>query len=140
MTITDREFALLVRRSLERGVPSGVVADIFGLDKALVGDMQREVHVTMYGTDDQAEYLENIQWAVLDKAHWMIQHGSAAEAVAMARSVFGKQLSLAGKRTPEHQQAKIDELEEVMREMREGAPSASGEASPFVVTGAVEDA
>ena len=91
-------YEALLRRSLERGVPSGVVADVFELPADVVKEMAKEVKVTRFGTADQGEYLENIQWETLERTQQMVRTGTPDQVARIATAVFGKQIQAAGKR------------------------------------------
>ena len=91
-------YEALVRRALEHGVPSGVVATIFELAPEVTKELAREVRVATYGTADRAEYLEHIEWMTLRRTAEVIEHGNPAEAARVAASVLGRQIAAAGKR------------------------------------------
>lgn len=131
--ITEAEFELLVRRSLENGVPSGIVSAIFGLDEAVVKRVRTDVLVKAYGTADQAEYLEWVEWKTLERCYQIVEHGTPAEVSRVATTVLGRQIARRSKATGETQRATMEELAQAMEEMRTGTAPV-GEPSRFVVT------
>ncbi len=128
----------LVTRSLEEGVPPSVVARIFEIDVKLVKDVLSEVRVRAYGTDDMAEYLEHVQWGALAEAFDIIRHGSYQDRTRFTAAILGKQLAVAGRRTPEGQRELQSRLEEILDKQRTGRSAAQSRPSEFVV-GAAPD-
>jgi len=125
-------YEALVRRSLEHGVPSEVVSEVFSLPPDLCKEMRREVLVAEYGTADQAEYLEHLQWRTLKRAGQIIDHGSVADANRVAGAVLGRQIAAAGKRPSEGTREAIDDLMDHMKGIRE-SPSKATPPGRFVV-------
>lgn len=128
----------LIRRSLEHGVPHEIVAAVFEIPADITKEMQREVRVSQFGTADQAEYLDHLQWLTLKRVGQTIEHGSPAEASRVATAVFGRQIAAAGKRPSEGMSEARRELMDAMSGMRdgEGIPTGPGR---FVLGGATED-
>lgn len=132
MAITAAEFETLVRRSLSCGVPTSVVAEVFALTEDVVRQAKREVLSEAYGTADQAEYLEWLQWRTLERCFAIIEKGSPADVTRIATTVLGRQIATAGKRTSEVQRDALEQLERRLSEMRQ-APTAAAEPGRFVV-------
>jgi hypothetical protein len=131
-------YEALIRRSLENGVPHQIVAATFELPVDVVKEMQREVHVTQYGTADQSEYLDHIQWLTLKRAAQMIEHGSPAEAAKVASAVLGRQIAAAGKRPSDQLTKARTELLAAFAQTR-GGEAQRGRAGRFVVGNATMD-
>ena len=125
-------YEALLRRSLERGVPSGVVAAVFELPLDVVKEMAKEVKVTRFNTADQGEYLEHIQWETLERVEQMIRSGTPDQAARIATAVFGKQIQAAGRRPSSALEEQRGELMDAFRDIREGGPRQSS-AGRFVV-------
>jgi hypothetical protein len=125
-------YELLVRRCLESGVPTGVVADVFELPADVVKELQKLVRVERYGTADMAEYLDNIQWQTLERAQQMLDDGSPEQAARIVSAVFGKQIAAAGKRPSEGLEAQRAEMMAALTGMRDGGV-ADSEPGRFVV-------
>lgn len=125
-------YELLVRRSLEAGVPPGVVAAIFELTTDVAKELQRQVRVERYGTADMAEYLDQIQWQTLERAQQLLEGGSPEQAARIVNSVFGKQIANAGKRPSSALEEQRAELMAAMKGVREGA-AVGGGPGRFVV-------
>jgi hypothetical protein len=119
-------YELLVRRSLEAGVPPGVVAGIFELTTDVAKELQRQVRVERYGTADMAEYLDSIQFQTLERAQQLLEEGSPEQAARIVNSVFGRQLANAGKRPSSALEEQRAELMAAMKGVREGTASGSG--------------
>ena len=128
----------LIRRSLEHGVPHEIVAAVFEIPADIAKEMQREVRVVQFGTADQAEYLDHLQWLTLKRVGQTIEHGSPAEASRVATAVFGRQIAAAGKRPSEGMSEARRELMEAMAGMRDG-PARPSMPGRFVLGGATED-
>jgi hypothetical protein len=124
-------YEALVRRSLERGVPSNIVAQVFELPPDVVKEMQREVRVATYNTADQAEYLDYIQWETLRRTEEMIRTGSPDQVARIATAVLGRQIQAAGKRPSSALEDQRAELMEAFRSIRE-APAIVRSAGRFV--------
>jgi hypothetical protein len=137
--VTDAELLLIVRRCLSFGVPSGVVGDVFGLDRDYVERIRRELLVGEYGTADQAEYLEWLQWRALDRCQWIVDHGSPADVTKVATAVLSRQLVTQGKRTSDAQRQAMERISGRLADMREGVGKRTDTTTPFVVAGARED-
>ena len=122
------EFQFLVTRSLELGVPTHIVGELFELPQATAKDIQRQVRVTQFGTDDQAEFVENLQWRALQEADRMLRSGSPDQAMKIVTSTFGRQIQAAGNRPSDKVTERRNELMETLRSMRESpaAPAAPG--------------
>jgi hypothetical protein len=125
-------FEALLRRSLERGVPSQAVADIFEMPLDVVKDMVREVKVEQFGTADKDEYTDNLQWLTLQRTEQVIRTGSPDQVARIATTVFGKQIQAAGKRPSSALEDQRKELMETFGHIRE-APPALARAGRFVV-------
>jgi hypothetical protein len=113
-------YEALLRRSLERGVPSGVVAEVFDMPVDVVKEMAKEVKVTRFNTADQGEYLENLQWETLERVEQMIRTGSPEQAARIATAVFGKQIQAAGRQPSSALVEQQADIMEAFAEIREG--------------------
>ena len=114
-------YEALLRRSLERGVPSAAVAEIFELPLDVVRELAKEVKVARFNTADQGEYLENIQWLTLERTEQMIRTGTPDQVARISTAVLGKQIAAAGRRPSsalEEQRAEIMEAFAGVRESR----------------------
>ena len=125
-------FEALVRRSLERGVPTQAVADIFDLPLDVCKEMAKECKVTRFGTADQGEYTDYLQWETLQRTEHILRTGSADQVARIATTVFGRQIQAAGRRPSGALEEQREELMEVFRGIREGPPLAAS-AGRFVV-------
>jgi len=125
-------YEALLRRSLERGVPTGVVAEVFELPPDVVKEMAKEVKVTRFNTADQGEYLEYLQWLALERTEQMIRSGTPDQAAKIAAAVFGKQIQAAGRRPSS---ALVESQADIMEAFAEIRGSGSKPARPgrFVV-------
>jgi hypothetical protein len=126
------EFQFLVTRSLELGVPTHIVGELFELPQATAKDIQRQVRVTQFGTDDQAEFVENLQWRALQEADRMLRSGSPDQAMKIVTSTFGRQIQAAGNRPSDKVTERRNELMETFRSMRE-SPTAPATPGRFVL-------
>lgn len=115
-------FEALLRRSLERGVPAAAVADIFEMPEDVIKEMERELKVERFGTDDQGKYLENLQWLTLQRTEQILRTGSPDQVARIATTVFGRQIAAAGRRPSGALEDQRSELLEALRHVREGAP------------------
>jgi hypothetical protein len=131
-------YEALLRRSLERGVPTGVVAEVFELPVDVVKDMAKEVKVERFGTADQGEYLENLQWQTLERTEQMIRTGSPDQVARISTAVFGKQIQAAGRRPSSALEEQRAELMDAFRDIREGGPRQT-RAGRFVVGNVATD-
>jgi hypothetical protein len=129
--MTGPELEKVVKALLGRGVPSAIVADVFGLDLELVKKAQSQGRVERYGTDDMTEYVEQMNWEAIEEARRIIQHGSSTEKSRMLGMVLGKQVALTGRRTPESVRNSQLAVVEMMERMREGRAEPVA-ASPFI--------
>jgi hypothetical protein len=118
-------YEALLRRSLERGVPSGVVAAVFDMPVDVVKEMAKEVKVSRFNTADQGEYLENLQWETLERVEQMIRTGSPEQAARIATAVFGKQIQAAGRRPSSAATERQSEILEALAGVREGSAGSS---------------
>jgi hypothetical protein len=114
-------YEALLRRSLERGVPSGVVAEVFELPVDVVKEMAKEVKVARFGTADQGEYLENLQWETLERTEQMIRNGTPDQVARITTAVFGKQIQAAGRRPSSALEEQRAEIMEAFAGIRESA-------------------
>jgi hypothetical protein len=119
-------YQALLKRSLERGVPSDALADIFELPVDVVKEMAKEVKIERFGTHDQAEYLENLQWITLERTEQIIRHGSPDQVARIATTVFGRQIAVASKRPSSALEEQRADILEMFRGVRESAPRATG--------------
>ena len=126
------EFQFLVTRSLELGVPTHIVGELFELPQATAKDIQRQVRVTQFGTDDQAEFVENLQWRALQEADRMLRSGSPDQAMKIVTSTFGRQIQAAGNRPSDKVTERRNELMETFRSMRE-SPTPPASPGRFVL-------
>jgi hypothetical protein len=132
--ITGEETEVLVERLLSEGVPSGVVARVFALEESLIREAQHSVRIKHYGTDDLAEYTEQLQWDALAHAREVLATGSAVDKARILNTVFGKQIALNARRTPESTRKAQESLIDVLRKQREGdIQPRSEDDNPFVV-------
>jgi hypothetical protein len=118
-------YEALLKRSLERGVPSAAVADIFELPLETVKEMAREVRVERFNTHDQAEYVEFLQMEALERTQQIIRKGSPDQVARIATTVFGRQIAAAGKRPTTTAEDNRTELMEAFTQVRDGAPRAT---------------
>ena len=130
--ITAKEFEDIAVAMLTEGVPPGVVARVLRLDPDLVKQAQSKLRIRKYGTDDMTEYLEQIQWDTLDEVRTIIRQGSPADKVRFAAVMFGKQIAVASRRTPEKTREVTDRVTAMLEEMRIGEPREPRARSEFV--------
>jgi hypothetical protein len=129
--VTGDELERVVKALLSRGVPSAIVADVFGLDLDLVKLAQSEGRVERYGTDDMTEYVEQMNWEAIEEARRIIHSGSSTEKSRMLGMVLGKQVALTARRTPESVRNSQSAVFDLMEKMREG-PAPRADPSPFI--------
>ena len=122
MTITSAELRVIVERLLSEGVPSTVVARSFDLDTDVVREALSGVRARQYGTDDIAEYVEQMQWDAVARAREVIASGGP-EATRFVSSILGKQMTQVQKRTPEGQRARTEAVLDALARARDGAGS-----------------
>lgn len=137
------ELELIVESLLVEGVPPGIVARVFELEPDLVKDIQRQVRVKRYGTDDLTEFTEQLQWDAIDKAREVIFKGSAVDSTRFVSAILGKQIALAARRTPDSQRRATDAVLKLFEDMRTGEPDADPEEeeqSKFVAKAGNPDA
>lgn len=130
--MTPEELELVVESLLAEGVPTGVISRVFSLDVEMVKQCQRVVRIRRYGTDDLAEYIEQMEWDAIDKARDVIEHGSQADQNKILSTVLGKRVALTGRRTPEGQRRNQEAMIDALSAMREGKPKKAAEPSPFI--------
>lgn len=114
------ELELIVEALLVEGVPPGIIARVFDLEAELIKNMQREVRVKRYGTDDLTEFTEQLQWDAIDKARTIIWTGSAVDSTRFVAAILGKQIALAARRTPDSQRRATDAVLDLFETMRKG--------------------
>ena len=118
-------YEALLRRSLERGVPTDAIVDIFGLPLDTVKDMAKEVKIRKFSTADQGEYVENLQWLTLERTEQLIRNGNPDQVARLATSVFGRQIQAAGRRPSSALEEQRAEIMEAFAHIREGSPTQS---------------
>ena len=116
--MTGEELEGLVERCLEEGVPPGIVARVFDLDDDLIKEKQKEVRKAKYGTEDLNDYIEQIQWDIIDWAKTTMATGAPAAQARVAATVLGKQMTVAAKRTPQGERDTAEQLMEMFARMR----------------------
>jgi hypothetical protein len=126
------EYQHLITRSLELGVPTHIVAELFELPVASAKEIQKHVRVSMFSTDDQAEFVENLQWRALQEADRMLRSGSPDQAMKIVTSTFGRQIQAAGNRPSDKVTERRNELMETLRSMRE-SPAQPATPGRFVL-------
>ncbi|MGA9527158.1 MAG: hypothetical protein WBS24_03470 [Terriglobales bacterium] len=132
------EFEHLVVRSLELGVPTHIVAELYELPLATAKEIQKQVRVRDFTTDDQAEFVENLQWRALQEADRMLRSGSPDQAMKIVTSTFGRQIQAAGNRPSDKVTERRNELMETLRSMRE-SPAVPAAPGRFVLGNAGTD-
>lgn len=137
MSLDAEELEHLVVTFLSNGVPVSVVARSLELDPHLVKRVLAQVHVDRYGTDDMAEYLDELRWDAIDHARKVIANGAPADQTKFAAFVLGKEIALGARRTSEATREATGSLMDALAKMRTGETKDPGERSKFVVT--VED-
>lgn len=136
--ISTAEFAVIVRRCLENGVPVTVVARIFTLDRDLVAEARRELTVRDYGTAELGEYRQWLEWKTLATCHHLLESGSPAEKARIATQVLGRQIARApGGETDAAKEAR-ERIEATLENMR-GGPVVVAAPGRFVLGPARED-
>ena len=120
------EYQHLIVRSLELGVPTHICAELFELPQATAKEIQRQVRVEQFGTDDQAEFVENLQWRALQEADRMLRSGSPDQAMKIVTSTFGRQIQAAGNRPSDALERRRSELMDTLARMRESPAPAAG--------------
>jgi hypothetical protein len=134
--VTSGELELVVEKLLQEGVPSGVVARVFGLEEELIRQAVRQMRLKRYGTEDIAEYTDQLQWDAVEHAREILAHGTEADKMRLTNFTLGKHIALSGRRTPESQRRSQEELLDALRHMREGdsaVESDESEANLYVV-------
>ena len=133
MTITADELELIVEALLIEGVPSGVVARVFGLDTELVKTALLSVRQKTYGTDDLQEYSEQLQWDAIEHARDVIANGAEADKLKFMGLVLGKHMALSSRRTPESTRRAQESLMDILGKQRTG-DAAPVPRSKFIVS------
>src|SRR5271167_3305261 len=118
MAITARELENIVVAFLSEGVPAGVVSRALLLDPELVKDVQGNLRVKRYGTDDLTEYLEQAQWDAVDHVRKVISRGNAAEQSRVVTPMLSRLMAVAARRTPESTRQQTEALIDVLADMR----------------------
>ena len=131
--ISPDELEEIVGRLLLEGVPTGIVARVFHLDPELVREAQRSVRVKTYGTDDIAEYTEQLQWDAVNHAREIVASGSEADRMKFLSVILGKQVALNARRTPDAQRKSQEALLDLLAKQREGGSQRDSSESSFVV-------
>jgi hypothetical protein len=126
------EYEHLVLRALELGVPADVVAQLFELPLDTAEELQREIRVERFGTDDITKYLEGIQFLALEQAERMLRSGSTQDAVKIVSAVFGRQIQAAGKRPSRALEESREDLMEMFAGVRDG-PAQGAQPGRFVL-------
>jgi hypothetical protein len=130
--VTEDELVAIVNSLLGEGVPPGIVARVFGLDEELIKQQLKTVRVDRYGTADYEEYLEQVQWDVLEHARRTLAEGNAVDKARVMSMVMSKSMANAGKRVPDSVKEGRDKLAQVAEQMKGGAPAAPRPRSRFV--------
>jgi hypothetical protein len=138
MTEALELYTALLQRSLERGVPSPAVADIFEIPLDTVKELAKEVKIARYNTADKDDYLEQIQWETLERVEQLIRSGNPDQAARIATAVFGRQIQAAGKRPSSSLEDQRAELMAAFAGVRDAEP-VTMRAGRFVVGNAEID-
>ena len=120
------EFEHLLVRAIELGVPTHIVAELFELPQATAKEIQKQVRVVQFNTDDQAEFVENLQWRALQEADRMLRSGSPDQAMKIVTSTFGRQIQAAGNRPSDALERRRSELMDTLARMRESPAPVAG--------------
>lgn len=115
--ISEEEFATIVDRLLEVGVPPTAVAKAFSIDPFVVRDRQNELHVEKYGAAELSEAMANMQWQALEQARAMILDAPYNVRSRFIMAILSKTMSLTARQSPETIGTMRNELLEMMGEM-----------------------
>lgn len=138
MSLTGDELAYIVDRLIEEGVPAGIIARTFELEEDLVRKQQKLVRIRRYGTADMEEYLEQVQWDLIDKVRESIAGGKVADAARYSAAL--KSMMGTDRRVPDSIRAARDNVLGNFEEMRSAEPQQPKERSRFVaIAGGAED-
>ena len=123
----------LVLKSLELGVPVDISAELFELPVETIKELQKQVRVREFSTDDKEEFVENLQWRALQHAERMLRSGSPDQAMRIVNAVFGRQIAVAGKRPSSEAEERRDRLMKMFAGIREGTAAAPAPPGRFVM-------
>jgi hypothetical protein len=115
--ISEEEFATIVDRLLEVGVPATAVAKAFTIDPFVVRDRQNELRVEKYGAAELSEAMANLQWQALDQARFMIHEAPYNVRSRFVMAILSKTMSLTARQSPETIGTMRNELLNLMGEM-----------------------
>jgi hypothetical protein len=122
----------LVIRSVELGIPADISAELFNLPVETIKELQREVRIREFNTDQKEEFVENLQWKALQHADRMLASGSPDQAMKIVNAVFGRQIAVAGKRPSSATEEARERLMSMFEGIRDGTASAT-RAGRFVL-------
>jgi hypothetical protein len=115
--ISEEEFATIVDRLLEVGVPATAVAKAFSIDPFVVRDRQNELRVEKYGAAELSEAVALMQWQALDQARAMIHDAPYNVRSRFVMAILSKTMSLTARQSPETIGTMRNELLNLMGEM-----------------------
>lgn len=95
------EFAEMVDRLLEVGVPPTAVAKAFEIDPFVVRDRMNELRIEKYGAAELSEALAGLQWQAFEQAKAMIYDAPYNVRSRFIMAILSKTMSLTARQSPE---------------------------------------
>lgn len=138
MPWTAKELEATVNALLAEGVPAGVVSRVFDLDEDLVKEQKKRVRVQKYGTADQDEYLEQVQWDAIELTRQVLATGTNAEKARFVNQVLARGIASQSKRVSDSVKEGREELARELEAMKSGGTTPDERRSAFVVVGGDE--
>jgi hypothetical protein len=100
-TIPDETLIDLVHSLLSNGVTPTTIAHVLGIDADLLRDVQSEIRVRQFGTDELDEAMDFLMWRAYEQANNILRSGTTQEKIRAISMVLSKAVGLAGRRPPE---------------------------------------
>lgn len=95
------EFAEMVDRLLEVGVPPTAVAKAFEIDPFVVRERMNDLRIERYGAAELSEALAALQWEAFDQAKAMIYDAPYNVRSRFIMGILSKTMSLTARQSPE---------------------------------------
>lgn len=117
------EFAEMVDRLLEVGVPPTAVAKAFDIDPFVVRDRMNELRIEKYGAAELSEALAGLQWQAFEQAKAMIYDAPYTVRSRFIMAILSKTMSLTARQSPET-------IGNMRRDLLDLMGGTSGDSSP----------
>ncbi len=99
--VVDQVIGKAITNLLSNGVPTGPISRSFGVDQALVKELQANIRVHKYGSEEISELLSALMFDAYLEARTIMKHGSPAMKSKMIGMVLGRAMSLVNRQSPE---------------------------------------